>query len=135
MIIPPSNPLSFEHPTGFKQGDVNLQGDASLLRSDIQVTVSSWDQNNTYSVGHVTSLQPMHLWDMASRNLTDFSTNFSFIIYSTENLFGDGLTFFLADPNLPLLQKVKEGGGLGLVDGDQVLNSTQHSFVGVEFDT
>ncbi|XP_054778292.1 L-type lectin-domain containing receptor kinase IX.1-like [Prosopis cineraria] len=133
LIIPSAHQLSFNFPR-FKQGDVKLDGDASLLRSEIYVTVSAWDQKSNYSVGRVTSFQQMHLWDKNSRNLTDFSTNFSFIIHSQTNLFGDGLTIFFADPNLPLVKKVKKGGGLGLVDGDQVLHS-KHPFVAVEFDT
>jgi hypothetical protein len=42
----------------------------------------------------------MHLWDKASGNLTDFTTNFSFVIDSQNNTnYGDGLAFFLA-PNV-----------------------------------
>ncbi|KAJ1434890.1 Serine/threonine-protein kinase, active site [Sesbania bispinosa] len=73
---------------------------------------------------------------MGSRKkLTDFSTQFSFEIFSNQTSFGDGLAFFLADPELPLLRRIQEGGGLGLVDGNQESNSTKHSFVAVEFDT
>ncbi|WVZ26647.1 hypothetical protein V8G54_005191 [Vigna mungo] len=76
----------------------------------------------------------MVLWDMKSRKLADFTTKFSFVIFSENRYYGDGMTFFLADPNLPLLKDIKEGGGLGLVNVEQVLNSTQHPFVAVEFD-
>nr|KYP61214.1 Lectin-domain containing receptor kinase A4.2 [Cajanus cajan] len=93
------------------------------------------DQNNNYSVGRVTSYKQMLLWDTNSGKLADFTTEFSFVIFSDKSYYGDGMAFFLADPNLPLLKHIKEGGGLGLVDGNQVLNSTKHPFVAVEFDT
>ncbi|KAG2410017.1 L-type lectin-domain containing receptor [Vigna angularis] len=134
QILPLANSLSFDYPN-FKNGDVKWEGDASVLKGAIQVTSNAIDQNNNYSVGRVTSFEQMVLWDMKSRKLADFSTKFSFVIFSEKRYYRDGMAFFLADPNLPLLKDIKEGGGLGLVDGEQVLNSTQHPFVAVEFDT
>ncbi|ESW31169.1 hypothetical protein PHAVU_002G215400 [Phaseolus vulgaris] len=134
QIIPLANSLSFYYPN-FKNGDVKWEGDASILKGAIQVTSNTIDQNNNYSVGRVTSYEQMLLWDMKSGKLADFTTKFSFVIFSEKSYYGDGMSFFLADPNLPLLKDIKEGGGLGLVDGEQVLNSTQHPFVAVEFDT
>jgi hypothetical protein len=134
QIIHLANSLSFDYPY-FSNGDVNWEGDASPYKGAIQVTSNTIDQNNNYSVGRVTSFKQMHLWDMNSGKLTDFTTKFSFVIFSKTREYGDGMAFFLADPNLPLLKNIKEGGGLGLVDADQVLKSTQHSFVAVEFDT
>ncbi|KAK7400392.1 hypothetical protein VNO78_11598 [Psophocarpus tetragonolobus] len=134
QIIPLANSLSCDYPN-FKNGDVNWEGDASILKGAIQVTSNTMDQNNNYSVGRVTSYKQMLLWDKDSGKLADFTTKFSFVIFSDKSYYGDGMAFFLADPNLPLLNNIKEGGGLGLVDGKQVLNSTQHPFVAVEFDT
>ncbi|CAI8615610.1 unnamed protein product [Vicia faba] len=134
QMITSTKPLSFHYQT-FKYDDVKLEGDASLLYSYIQLTSTTRYQSNAYSVGRVTCFEPLHLWDKTSRKLTDFTTQFSFIIYSNETGFGDGLAFFLADPELPLLDHMKEGGGLGLVDKYQILNSSQYSFVAVEFDT
>jgi len=134
QIIHLANSLSFDYPY-FKNGDVNWEGDASPYKGAIQITSNTLDQNNNYSVGRVTSFKQMHLWDMNSGNLSDFTTKFSFVVYSNNRDYGDGMVFFLADPNLPLLKNISQGGGLGLVDGDQVLKSTQHSFVAVEFDT
>ncbi|XP_061359981.1 L-type lectin-domain containing receptor kinase IX.1-like [Gastrolobium bilobum] len=129
-----ANPLSFNYPN-FKDGDVKREGDAYILKEAIQISMNTIDQNNNYSVGRVTCYRQMLLWDMKSRKLADFTTKFSFVIFSDQSYYGDGMAFFLADPNLPLLIKIEEGGGLGLVDGNQVLKSTQHSFVAVEFDT
>ncbi|XP_052115651.1 L-type lectin-domain containing receptor kinase IX.1-like isoform X2 [Arachis duranensis] len=133
-MAPFANPLSFNF-TSFKDGNVNVEEDAAVVREAIQITLNSMDQNNNYSVGRVTSKSLMQIWDKNSGQLTDFITTFSFVIYSQESSYGDGMAFFLADPNLPLLHHVTQGGGLGLVDGNKVLNSTQHSFVAVEFDT
>ncbi|RDX66269.1 L-type lectin-domain containing receptor kinase IX.1, partial [Mucuna pruriens] len=134
QIFPLANSLSFNYPN-FTNGDVKWEGDASILKGAIQVTSNTMDQNNNYSVGRVTSYKEMLLWDMYSGKLADFTTKFSFVIFSDKNVFGDGMAFFLADPKLPLLKDIKEGGGLGLVDGNHVLSSTQYPFVAVEFDT
>ncbi|KAL1327053.1 hypothetical protein AAHE18_13G273700 [Arachis hypogaea] len=134
QMAPFANPLSFNF-TSFKDGDVNVEEDAAVVREAIQITLNSMDQNNNYSVGRVTSKSLIQLWDKNSGQLTDFITTFSFVIYSQKSSYGDGMAFFLADPNLPLLHHVTQGGGLGLVDGNRVLNSTQHSFVALEFDT
>ncbi|KAF7803787.1 L-type lectin-domain containing receptor kinase IX.1-like [Senna tora] len=140
-LFPPATSLSFNF-QGFNISDVNLQGEALLPPnppSEIQITANRRDEANKYSVGRVTSNQLLRLWDKNSTNLTDFSTSFSFIVFSDQESFGDGLAFFLADPSLPLLTAISQGGGLGLVDGngDQVPRSTQrsNSFVAVEFDT
>jgi len=136
-FLPRSNTLSCSY-LKFWENDarLQLQGDAEVLGSEIQVTSNREGKNNSYSVGRVTPLLTMHLWDKSSGKLADFTTHFSFSVYSDGVHFGDGLAFFLADPGLPLLNNITEGGGLGLVDGDRVLNSTQqYSFVAVEFDT
>ncbi|CAJ1936168.1 unnamed protein product [Sphenostylis stenocarpa] len=138
QLIPLANSLSFNYPN-FKNGDVKWEGDASILKGAIQLTSNTIDQNNNFSVGRVTSYQQMLLWDVNSGKLADFTTKFSFVIFSEKKNYGDGMAFFLADPRLPLLKNIKEGGGLGLMDGEQAVNSTQHPakypFVAVEFDT
>jgi hypothetical protein len=76
----------------------------------------------------------MHLWDKASGNLTDFTTNFSFVIDSQNNTnYGDGLAFFLA-PNGSMIPEDSGGGALGLASCGQELNSRDNPFVAVEFD-
>ncbi|KAL9321348.1 hypothetical protein ACSQ67_013187 [Phaseolus vulgaris] len=113
-FLPPTNPLTFSY-SHFWEDDarLQLQGDAEVSRSEIQVTYNGEGQSNSYSVGRVTPLENMQLWDMSSGKLADFTTQFNFSVYSDEAL----------------------RGGLGLVDGGQVLNSTHHSFVALEFDT
>ncbi|KAG2396210.1 L-type lectin-domain containing receptor [Vigna angularis] len=129
-----ANPLSFRH-QGFEYNDIKIEGDAILSESEIQLTKTTRYQSNAYSVGRVTSFERLHLWDNITGKLTDFTTQFSFVIFSNETSFGDGLAFFLADPGLPLSNQIQQGGGLGLLDGNQLLNSAKHPFVAVEFDT
>ncbi|KAL7236085.1 hypothetical protein ACSBR1_019368 [Camellia fascicularis] len=75
----------------------------------------------------------MHLWDIATRNLTDFSTNFSFIIRG--NNYGEGLAFFLAPKGFNIPPN-STSGGLGLINENQTTNATGvNRFVAVEFDT
>ncbi|KAK4271347.1 hypothetical protein QN277_020052 [Acacia crassicarpa] len=137
IIIPLVNPISFNFNNGFKNGDLKLDGEAQVTRSEIQVTANSRDRIYKNSVGRVTWHRPVRLWDATSpsKTLTDFSTTFTFVVYSDQFPFADGLAFFLADPDLPPLTNITQGGGLGIIDGDQVLNSTTHPFVAVEFDT
>ncbi|KAI9121255.1 hypothetical protein K1719_008288 [Acacia pycnantha] len=137
IIIPLVNPISFNFNNGFKNGELKLDGEAQVTRSEIQVTANSRDRIYKNSVGRVTWPRPVRLWDATSpsKTLTDFSTAFTFVVYSDQSTFADGLAFFLADPDLPPLTNITQGGGLGIIDGDQVLNSTTHPFVAVEFDT
>ncbi|KAJ9705386.1 hypothetical protein PVL29_003438 [Vitis rotundifolia] len=74
----------------------------------------------------------LYLWDHNSRNLTDFTTNFSFVIDSlNSSAYADGLTFFLNGTQLPLRVW---GENIGLTEFN-VTNTTAIRFVAVEFDT
>jgi hypothetical protein len=88
-----------------------------------------------FVVGRATYFNPMHLWDKASRNLKNFSTNFTFVIDSqNKTVYGDGLAFFLAPNGSTMPDNIKQGGGMGLTEDDQQLNSDNNHFVAVEFD-
>lgn len=65
----------------------------------------------------------------------DFQTKFSVALSTNTNHSRDGFAFFLSDPGLPFSKDIEEGGGLGLVDGDQTLNSAKHHSVALEFDS
>ncbi|XP_028057395.1 agglutinin-2-like, partial [Camellia sinensis] len=132
-----ATPLSFNLPT-IEHNDslINCTGDASISSQGIQVTRDT-DLYNASSLqrrtGRATCTQLMHLWDAATGNLTDFSTNFSFIIKG--NNYGEGLAFFLA-PNGSNIPPNSTGGGLGLINENQTTASTGvNRFVAVEFDT
>jgi hypothetical protein len=84
MMITCVKPLSFNYQQGFKYDYVKLEGDASLLYSSIQLTSTSSYEDEAYSVGRVTCFKPLQLWDKTSRKLTDFTTQFSFVIFSNK---------------------------------------------------
>jgi hypothetical protein len=113
--------------------------DVSELRCDRaypanQVIPLTGTQFQKVDVGRATYVSPIHLWDKASGNLTDFTTHFSFVIDSQNKTnYADGLAFFLA-PNGLTIPEDSSGGALGLASRDQVLNSSYNPFVAVEFD-
>ncbi|XP_019242156.1 PREDICTED: anti-H(O) lectin 1-like, partial [Nicotiana attenuata] len=79
--------------------------------------------------------KPLHLWDKASGNVTDFTTHFSFSINSQgRTSYGDGLAFFLAPAGSRILYD-SAGDNLGLSTISQQLNTSNNHFVAVEFDT
>ena len=134
-IIPHAFSLSFNF-TSFdlnKEDTLNFEGDVYQDKGVLQLTKYEKD-----SIGRVTYYKPLHLWDKASRRLTDFTTKFSFIIKSPDkNHVGDGITFFLAAPNFPL-PVPPDGAGIGLVSRQQMQDQNyadEHPFVAVEFDT
>jgi serine/threonine protein kinase len=125
-------PLSFNF-TGFTSGDSRIRYERAFPQS--QVIKLTGNKVGSDVVGRATYTSPMHLWDKASRNLTDFATHFSFVIDSQNGTnYGDGLAFFLA-PNGSTIPDVKGGGTMGLTNDNQTLNSTENPFVAVEFDT
>ncbi|KAF7843035.1 L-type lectin-domain containing receptor kinase IX.1 [Senna tora] len=109
---------------------ITYEGDANFTSpSSIQVT-----GNYTNRAGRATYNEPMFLWDNTTSKLTDFTTNFTFVISSSnKDFYGDGMAFFLA-PAGSKLPYIHEGGAMGLTSDDQPLNSTDNPFVAVEFD-
>ncbi|KAJ7966297.1 Lectin-like receptor kinase [Quillaja saponaria] len=127
-------PISFRI-TRFNAGatDMLYEGDATPSLGTIELNkVDRWDR-----AGRASYFKPLHLWDSATGNLTDFTTRFSFTIdlqgsFDTQG--SDGLAFYLAPvgyqippnsaaENLGLFNSTTRGG----VPGNQI--------VLVEFDT
>ncbi|KAJ6315302.1 hypothetical protein OIU78_018733 [Salix suchowensis] len=134
LIIPYAGGLSFNF-TGFSPGDPNItyKGDASSSSGVIQLTKNQRDADMNSSSGRATYSKPMQLWDKASGNLTDFTTNFTFSIDSQNaSTYGDGLAFFLGPEQLPSV--LLGGESLGLFRTNESLNTTDNQFVAVEFD-
>ncbi|XP_019180262.1 PREDICTED: agglutinin-2-like [Ipomoea nil] len=98
LLSPASNSISFD----FKSFEPNMdgmvfQGDAYPANGAIQVTRNQCDGNLTRSVGRASYALPVRIWDRKSRELSDFTTHFSFIINApNSSSYGDGLAFFLA---------------------------------------
>jgi len=134
FLIPHAAPLDFSFQQFLnKESTLNFEGDVSYDNGLLQLTQLKKD-----SVGRVTYYKPLHLWVKDSRKLTDFTSNFSFIINQPNKThIGDGITFFLASPKFPL-PVPPDGSGIGLVSGQQMADPNyinEHPFVAVEFDT
>ncbi|TKY71538.1 Seed lectin [Spatholobus suberectus] len=134
FLIPHAAPLDFSFQQFLnKEGTLNFEGDVYYDKGFLQLTQYKKD-----SVGRVTYYKLLHLWDRDSRKLTDFTSNFSFIINQpNKTQIGDGITFFLARPNFPL-PVPPDGSGIGLVSSQQMEDPNypdEHPFVAVEFDT
>ncbi|KAK3432944.1 hypothetical protein EUGRSUZ_D00462 [Eucalyptus grandis] len=111
------------------------EGNASLSTSHVQLTVSDKGENLGCSMGRATYHDPLHLWDDSTGNVADFSTQFSFVIYSEHNdTFADGLTFFHV-PNGSDIPSNSSGGHLALVSRNRDHSDPCTTFVAVEFDT
>ncbi|CBI25148.3 unnamed protein product, partial [Vitis vinifera] len=134
LIFPSATSLSFNFTT-FEpnNGQISFEGEARYSSDDdIQLTRDVQDKSMDSSWGRAIYKEQLYLWDRTSRNLTDFATNFSFVINSrNKSAYGDGITFFLNGTQLP---SNVSGENLGLTK-DNVTNTTVISFVAVEFDT
>ncbi|KAK3432941.1 hypothetical protein EUGRSUZ_D00457 [Eucalyptus grandis] len=120
----------------FDNDSIRFQGDASISGNLIQLTrvygnVVSGNVSGGWAMYH----EPMRLWDKATGNVADFTTNFTFIIDSQENsIFGDGFTFFLV-PEGSQIQINSLGRYLGLINPNSNPSISSTPFVAVEFDT
>ncbi|XXG55812.1 hypothetical protein AAC387_Pa03g3397 [Persea americana] len=100
-------------------------GVIELTKNDLSVTIN----NNT---GRAIYSDPVLIWDAKTGNLTDFNTQFSFIINGLKkSSYGDGFTFFLS-PNGSTIPSDSIGGSLGIYSDT---NSSEYKVVVIEFDT
>ncbi|KAA8545683.1 hypothetical protein F0562_020866 [Nyssa sinensis] len=139
LIIPCAFPLHFNLPSiGTNESSrINIEGGAYFSPTEgIQVTQAESGVPMGNKTGRAIWKEPLHLWDKASGNLTDFNTHFSFIIDSSgSEKSGDGLAFFLA-PVGSSIPNDAGGNGLGLASTSNLsTNSSANQFVAVEFDT
>jgi len=93
------------------------ENDSTAVGGKILLTRNQRDAPSGGSVGRASYNTSVPLWDKTTRELTNFTTHFSFeIIKLGDNIhrYGDGFTFFLApfDSKIPANS---EGGYLGLV--------------------
>ncbi|RVW67260.1 L-type lectin-domain containing receptor kinase IX.2 [Vitis vinifera] len=98
LIFPSATSLSFNFTT-FEpnNGQISFEGEARYSSDDdIQLTRDVQDKSMDSSWGRAIYKEQLYLWDRTSRNLTDFASNFSFVINSrNKSAYGDGITFFL----------------------------------------
>ena len=135
LIFPSATSLSFNLTTFDQRNDnISIEGDAGdLTEGCITLTKDSYGNDPTQSRGRALYSERLYLWDPTSRNLTDFTTNFSFVIDSrNSSSYGDGLAFFL---NGTELHNDTWGGTLGLANENNETKLAQVKFIAVEFDT
>jgi hypothetical protein len=114
---------------------INFQGDAFSSNNVLQLTKNQLDGPITSSVGRASFDQPVKLYDKKTKELTDFTTHFSFKMKSVNSSqSGDGLSFFIApfQSDIPINSS---GGYLGLFSEDSALNTSKNQIVAVEFDS
>ncbi|XP_024932717.3 L-type lectin-domain containing receptor kinase IX.1 [Ziziphus jujuba] len=132
IYIPYSLPLDFDYPVlDQDKGTLIIEGNTTHLGSEIELT----KLNKTDQIGHVKYFEDFQLWDSVSGRAADFTTSFSFIIYSpTDGPHGDGLVFFLAQPPFGVPNST-DGSHLGMINIQDNRFSSAQKFVAVEFDT
>ncbi|XP_010256502.2 PREDICTED: L-type lectin-domain containing receptor kinase IX.1-like [Nelumbo nucifera] len=149
FFIVSATPLSFNYPKfpSDMADELEFQGDAYHSPSNtLALTIGEVDKPFNFSAGRVIYKKPIHLWDNATNNLTDFITHFSFSLFIDKNakyMPGDGFTFFLAPnsflPPLPTgntnVIPSSSGQFLGLFDNKTATNEGENQAVAVEFDT
>ncbi|KNA09909.1 hypothetical protein SOVF_149290 [Spinacia oleracea] len=136
LFLPQAKSLNFSFPRfDSNTPNINLENDSFVSNGVIQLTRNQQDASLSYSVGRASYSEPVRLWNNSTREVTDFTTHFSFLIRQVNNTaFGDGLAFFLA-PMDSLVPDNSSGGYLGLVSAESYNHTSQNQFVAVEFDT
>ncbi|XP_028126824.1 lectin beta-1 and beta-2 chains-like [Camellia sinensis] len=133
LATPCATALNFNIPKiGPKnRNDITTNGDAYISSEGIHLAANKHDTNFEQKAGKATYVKPLHLWDKVSGKLTDFTTNFTFVIDSKgSSSFADGLAFVLQHSGA----STTAGGAIGLPINPSTLEPTSQ-FVAVEFDT
>ncbi|KAG6652108.1 L-type lectin-domain containing receptor kinase IX.1-like [Carya illinoinensis] len=134
LLSPLTTAISFSF-TNFSSRDITSNITFERAYADSGVIQLTSNKDESMVVGRATYSSPMHLWDKASRNLTDFTTHFSFVIDAkNKTVYGDGLAFFLAPDGSKIPDGVTDGDSMALAPNGQSLNSTNNQFIAVEFD-
>ncbi|KAM3357102.1 hypothetical protein P3S68_023816 [Capsicum galapagoense] len=124
IIITFVTPLSFNFDT-FRPNDpdITYERDAHAENGAIQLISNHSVRGLNASVGRATYSRPLHLWDKASGNVTDFSTNFTFRISSQgKGGYRFGLAFFLAPTFTTIPENITMFSNLGLMSDDMQSN-------------
>ncbi|CAJ2636329.1 unnamed protein product [Trifolium pratense] len=135
FFIVPSYSIHFRIPR-FNPSDANIIYQGSAAQDDGEV---NFNINEKYScqVGRVIYAKKVLLWDSNTGQLTDFTTDYTFII-NTQNYaiskYGHGLAFFLAPFGFEIPPN-SSGGFFGLFNTTTMDSSTSNQIVHVEFDS
>ncbi|XXG55836.1 hypothetical protein AAC387_Pa03g3409 [Persea americana] len=99
----------------------------------IELTKNQLAENIHKSTGRAIYSDRVRIWDSKTRNLTDFNTQFSFIINGlNESKPGDGFAFFLTANGSKIPSYASLGESLGIYSRS---NSSKNQLVAIEFDT
>ncbi|KAI4318727.1 hypothetical protein MLD38_032398 [Melastoma candidum] len=125
---------TFAFPTFYSDDNrLRLQGNATMTNTTVQLTAAPQGDYNTYDydVGRAVYYQPVRLRDAAAGTTADFTTRFTFSIYSLdESQYAEGLAFFLMPQGSEEIPTGTNGSQLGLVS-----ENTSSTFIAVEIDT
>ncbi|XP_062087303.1 L-type lectin-domain containing receptor kinase IX.1-like [Humulus lupulus] len=131
FLLKKGSSVSFSWPDQLTDKNIMFEKDAFAADGVLQLTTNRME-NITYSYGRASYNKPVQLLDPKTKHLTDFTTNFSFVIDGLgRNRTGDGLAFFIV-PFESRIPYKSYGAGLGLVTHD--LWTSTDPFVAVEFD-
>ncbi|PON98505.1 Serine/threonine protein kinase [Trema orientale] len=116
--------------------EIRFEKDAFVSDEVIQLTKNRVDGSIDRSCGRASYDNPVQLWDPSTKQLTDFTTRFSFVIDGlNQSWAGDGLAFFIA-PFESVIPANSSGEYLGLFTPESANDSSSTSpIVAVEFDT
>ncbi|KAJ4776499.1 L-type lectin-domain containing receptor kinase IX.1 [Rhynchospora pubera] len=139
LVVPHVGSVSFnfnfsDTNTGTK--NITFKGDAFYNKDLISLTKDSRGTNIQNSTGQATYNQPVFLWDENTGEVTNFTTQFSFLINPTSTSTGDGMAFFLSQypPQIPPNSNIY-GKYLGLFNSTTAMNASMNQIIAVEFDT
>ena len=110
--------------------NIVYEGDAAPSSGAIELSLSTYLSR----VGWATYAEKLPLWDSDTRKLSDFNTQFSFIVDTlNRSTYGHGIAFFLASVGFQIPWN-SPGGFLGLFNTTTVMLSSS-PIVLVEFDS
>nr|CAB3463954.1 unnamed protein product [Digitaria exilis] len=129
--------LRFSQPQSHDLSElIAFSGEAYLSPDTLELTRNSRDKSSRSSVGRATYVQRVPLWDAATREMASFTTTFSFrISRDNASYTGDGMAFFLANPEPAGIPANSSGRGLGLVPVSTTNVTGGGGIVAVELDT
>ncbi|KNA24458.1 hypothetical protein SOVF_015620 [Spinacia oleracea] len=132
-LLPTTNSISFKIPRFEPNAsDIHYQGDAVYSVGKVEFN----KVNYITRVGLITYHEKVRLWGKKSGNVSDFSTNFTFVIDTLEQPlgnYGHGFTFFIAPAGFEIPPN-SAGGFLGLFN-TTTSHSSSNKMIVVEFDS
>ncbi|KAK9272925.1 hypothetical protein L1049_003304 [Liquidambar formosana] len=130
-LLPSTNSVSFQIPRFNPTAtDIVYEGDAAPYDGAIDFNSITYYCH----VGRATYAERVRLWDSNTGKLTDFSTHFTFSIYTQgSSKYAAGLAFFVAPVGFQIPPN-SDGGFLGLFN-TTTSDSSSNQIVVVEFDS